>query len=214
MIHQSPLPHGHHPRPTPDDLPVRERSPARGQGRVRRGGVGPDGHLRGAARFRAAVRRRSHRDGVRSGAGAGDHGAEPAGVRGVVPRRGDDRRNRHDHQSDLHRERGPPSADRRRGDHHGDRPDVPRHRARGREGHEGRDDLRLRRLRRGRRRQPHEARRGAHGRAAHRARAGGPRRHRRPALLIGHDRPVQRRHAHAPEPRRQHRADGWARGAP
>ena len=44
-------------------------------------------------------------------------------------------------------------------------------------------------------------------RAARRTGAGRSRRRRRAAVLLGHDRPGEGRHAHAPQPRREHRAD-------
>ena len=44
-------------------------------------------------------------------------------------------------------------------------------------------------------------------RAARRTGAGRSRRRRRAAVLVGHDRPGEGRHAHAPQPRLEHRAD-------
>ena len=50
-------------------------------------------------------------------------------------------------------------------------------------------------------------------RAARRAGAGRSRRRRRAAVLVGHDRPVEGRDAHAPQPRRERRADARHRRA-
>ena len=121
----------------------------------------------------------------------------------AVPRRRARRRCHHHDQPDVHRAaRSTISSTTRARPVPRDGPDVPRD-GHGRDrGHVRRGDLRDRRGDDGYPSLTSIVRRAARGPGAGRSR-----RRRRAALLVGHDRPVEGRHAHAPQPRREHRAD-------
>ena len=134
-----------------------------------------------------------------------DHGAQRPRVRDRLPRRGERGGHRHHGQPHLQSRRDRVPARRRRRPDPGHRRPVPRDGPR-RGGRERRPAHRRDRRRpRGRARHRRPLRRAAR-RAAARAGRRRSRRRRRAAVLVRHDRPVEGRDAHPPQPRREHRA--------